>query len=282
MEPRERLGKALRRLISVFQRNVRDGSIGFNNFPSCQRQPAVTDIGVGSDSRQEAESPMKLITRSVHMLRHVFIVDLFQQMLLHVGDCLLHCRDPLHTFPSCRDILYRFGDIFAFGTEDGIKDLACKIAEEKGFIAAKGPVSLEIALPDDAETEVKIPNSAYILKTRIIENTRELEYNNHSWFCPIEVLDGGEITAGNPGGINGPLRMKKAGSSGSKELKRLMTDLKIPESARQNILFIQKDGDILWLPGFGHGIGFTNAISREKYMADGKSGAFVRIAIERQ
>ena len=76
--------------------------------------------------------------------------------------------------------------------------------------------------------------------------------------------------------------MKKAGSEGSKELKRLMTDLKIPESARQNILLFQMDGDILWLPGFGHGIGFTNAISREKYMADGKSGAFVRIAVERQ
>ncbi len=145
---------------------------------------------------------------------------------------------------------YRFGDIFAFGTEDGIKNLACKIAEDK--------------------------------KTRIIENACELEYNNHSWFCPIEVLDGGNITAGNPGGISSQLRMKKAGSEGSKELKRLMTDLKIPESARQNILLFQKDGDILWLPGFGHGIGFTNAISREKYMADGKSGAFVRIAVERQ
>ena len=177
---------------------------------------------------------------------------------------------------------YRFGDIFAFGTEDGIRKLACKIAEDMGFLVSDGPVELTVELQKKPETEVKIPNSAYILKTRIIENTRELEYNNHSWFCPIEVLDGGGITAGNPGGIMRPLRMKKAGSEGSKELKRLMTDLKIPESARQNILFIRKDGDILWLPGFGHGIGFTNAISREKYMADGKSGAFVRIAIERQ
>ena len=177
---------------------------------------------------------------------------------------------------------YRFGGIFAFGTEDGVKELACKIAEDKGFLVAGGPVSLEISLPEGGETEVKIPNSAYILKTRIIENACELEYNNHSWFCPIEVLDGGNITAGNPGGISSQLRMKKAGSEGSKELKRLMTDLKIPESARQNILLFQKDGDILWLPGFGHGIGFTNAISREKYMADGKSGAFVRIAVERQ
>lgn len=177
---------------------------------------------------------------------------------------------------------YRFGGIFAFGTEDGVKNLACKIAEDKGFLVAGGPVSLEISLPEGKETEVKIPNSAYILKTRIIENACELEYNNYSWFCPIEVLDGGNITAGNPGGISSQLRMKKAGSEGSKELKRLMTDLKIPESARQNILLFQMDGDILWLPGFGHGIGFTNAISREKYMADGKSGAFVRIAVERQ
>jgi tRNA(Ile)-lysidine synthase len=80
--------------------------------------------------------------------------------------------------------------------------------------------------------------------------------------------------------------MKKAGSKGSKELNRLMTDLKIPESARAQILFVKKDDDILWLPGFGHGVGFTNAVSFERYTASGqggdRSGAFVMITVERQ
>ena len=180
---------------------------------------------------------------------------------------------------------YRHCDVFAFGTEEGIKSLAVKIAEDMGFIVSEGPVNIELSLPnaeDQDENDAKIPHSLYILKTRIIENGEDLEYNNCSWFCPIEAFSEGKITAGNLGGTDTPLRMKKAGSSGSKELKRLMTDLKIPESARHKVLFIQKDGEILWLPGFGHGIGFTNAFSRGKYMADGKSTAFVRIAIERQ
>ena len=181
---------------------------------------------------------------------------------------------------------YRFGDIFAFGTADKIRDLACKIAEDMGFMTATGPVEMGIEAESCDGNATKIPNSAYILKTRIIENAREVEYNNHSWFCPIEALAGGKITLGNIGGTGSALRMKKAGSKGSKELNRLMTDLKIPESARAQILFVKKDGDILWLPGFGHGVGFTNAVSFERYTASGqggdRSGAFVMITVERQ
>ena len=204
------------------------------------------------------------------------------------------CFDLIGSAPSGEAFLdmpfgrkaYRHGDVFAFGTPDGIRELACKIAEDKGFLVSEGPVELDIEVPGDAETAVKIPNSAYILKTRIIENTRELEYNNHSWFCPIEALAEGKITLGNSAGTGSALRMKRAGSNGSKELNRLMTDLKIPESARAQILFVKKDGDILWLPGFGHGLGFTNAVSLDKYIASGQDGAgsgtFVRIALERQ
>lgn len=66
-----------------------------------------------------------------------------------------------------------------------------------------------------------------------------------------------------------------------------MTDLKIPESARGNILFMADGGDVLWLPGYGHGVGFTNAVSHEKYIANGRSGdpgseALVMFTVERQ
>jgi len=180
---------------------------------------------------------------------------------------------------------YRYGDIFAFGTSGSIRSFAGSIAERMGFFATEGPVELEIPLPLSDETEIKIPGSPYILKARRIENTGELEYNNHSWFCPIDAFAEGKITTGNPGGIKDALKMKRAGSAGSKELNRLMTDLKIPASARTQILFVRKEGDILWLPGFGHGLGFTNAVSYGNYIAErqgGESEAFVRIAIERQ
>ena len=102
----------------------------------------------------------------------------------------------------------------------------------------------------------------------------------------MNALSGGRITLGNTDGTGSSFRMRRAGSAGSKDLNRLMTDLKIPESARAQILFVKKDGDILWLPGFGHGVGFTNAVSFERYTASGqggdRSGAFVMITVERQ
>ena len=232
-------------------------------------------------------------SRAVRALWQETFGDLIDFEESNLNDCF----DLIGSAPSGEAFLdmpfgrkaYRHGDVFAFGTQEGIRSLAVKIAEEMGFFVADGPAELEITLPEGGnkdENNAKIPHSLYILKTRIIENTRELEYNNFSWFCPIEVFSEGRVTAGNPGGIDTPLRMKRAGSSGSKELNRLLTDLKIPESVRSQIIFIRKDGEILWLPGFGHGTGFTNAVSYEKYTAagqsEGKSGTFVRIAIERQ
>ena len=103
----------------------------------------------------------------------------------------------------------------------------------------------------------------------------------------MDVIREGGITLGNCNGTGTGLRMRKAGSGGSKEINRLMTDLKIPESARKQIIFIEKNGEILWLPGFGHGIGFTNAISRERYIEDMQSngkdpGSLIMFTIERQ
>ena len=185
---------------------------------------------------------------------------------------------------------YRHGDVFAFAAEDGVKALAFSIASDMGFAVSGGAVcvGLDISdIPQDGEYRKEIPNSALILKIRIIENKEELEYNNLLWFCPINALSGGKITLGNTDGTGTAFRMRRAGSSGSKELNRLMTDLKIPESARGNILFMANDGDVLWLPGFGHGAGFTNAVSREKYIANRASGdeeseALVMFTIERQ
>ena len=184
---------------------------------------------------------------------------------------------------------YRYGDYFGFAGKGGIEVLSCSIAREMGFLVADGPVNYGLDLsdiPEKSEFSVKISNSALKLRALRIENKGDLEYNNFSWFCPVDVFCGGEITLGNCSGTGTVLRMRKAGSEGSKELKRLMTDLKIPESARKQIIFFEKDGELLWLPGFGHGIGFTNENSRERYIAnmseDALTGVLVMFSIERQ
>lgn len=185
---------------------------------------------------------------------------------------------------------YRHGDIFAFTAGDKTADLAGKIAEDMGFIVSQDPVNIGIDLRDitkNGEICTKIPNSAINLKARIIENKGDLEYNNFLWFCPFDVLQDGRITLSNRNGIRSDLRMRKAGANGSKDLNRLMTDLKIPESSRGQILFIEDQGNVLWLPGFGHAAGFTNAVSRERYIAscNGEGSVpdtMIMFSIERQ
>ena len=184
---------------------------------------------------------------------------------------------------------YRCGDYFGFADKDRTGVLAGGIAGQMGFLTCGRPVNTEIGLqdiPENGGTVIEISNSALKLKAFRIENKGDLEYNYYSWFCPLDTLQGGTITLGNCNGITESLRMRKAGSEGSKELNRLMTDLKIPESARKQILFFEKDGEVLWLPGFGHGIGFTNAVSRERYTAGRPEGkapeTMVMFTIERQ
>jgi len=185
---------------------------------------------------------------------------------------------------------YRYGDIFAFVNAGGMGELAGKIAEEQGFFVSYGPVDLDISL-EDIETDegfsADIPNSALKLRVRIIENKGDLEYNNSSWFCPVEAFHEGRLTLGNCSGSASGLHIRKAGSAGGKDLNRLMTDLKIPGSARGQVLFIRDGGEVLWLPGFGHGVGFTNSVSRERYIAGradegAEPGRLVRFAIERK
>lgn len=233
-------------------------------------------------------------SRAVRMLWQETFGDLIDFEEGHLKDCYSLFESDI-TGETTLDMpfgrkAYRHGDVFGFVTANGTGGFAGKIASEMGFIVAGGPVKMELMLSDlqkKYEITTEIHNSPYILKTRIIEIGDELEYNNSSWFCPIDAGRDGKITLGNLAGIGTSLKMKKAGAKGGKELNRLMTDLKIPESARRQVLFIESDGDILWLPGFGHGIGFTNAVSRSRYIEDMQSEdksseALIRFTIERQ
>lgn len=164
---------------------------------------------------------------------------------------------------------YRYGDILTFVTADEVAIVSCSITEELGFVTAIGPVRNVIRLADVHNGEgftSKIPNSAIKIKALRFEKEGELEYNNLSWFCPEGAIGEDGITIGNCEGIGTAFRMKKAGAKGSKELNRLMIDLKIPESARKYVVFASCGENILWLPGYGHGVGYTDAISRSKYI----------------
>lgn len=233
-------------------------------------------------------------SRVIRMLWYETFGDLIDFEELHLNDCCsLLVRESngemMLDMPFGRKA-YRCGDFFGFSHGNEIPVLSGSIAEEMGFLVSKEPVNIDVDLSkvtDSGLGRFEIPESDLILEVRIIVNEAELEYNNLLWFCHAGAIGSGRITLGNIGGTGSDLRFKKAGSSGGKEIGRLMTDLKIPESARKQILFIKSEGDILWLPGFGHGVGFTNSVSRGKYIetrqCDGsRPDVLFAFSIERQ
>ena len=185
---------------------------------------------------------------------------------------------------------YRFGNFFCFSADKEAKDCAMAITSDMGLVAAGGPVTFSIPVPKtygkDGSIAVKIPNSDLYIYIYLFENKGELEYNNSSWFCPLEYAKDGNLALVNQAGDPKGRVFRKAGAAGSKKITRLFTDLKIPESARDGIVFVvRKDEDkILWIPGVGHAGGFTSELSRERFgqSSGDLSGDILRITLERR
>lgn len=175
-------------------------------------------------------------------------------------------------------IAFRYDNIFCFCMdEEGADDCACAIANQMGYLTTKGAVRIAL----EGEIAREMPNNDLSVTTRIIENNGGLEYNIYSWFCPADVYCKGNIVLANVAASDSQLLFRRAGSDSSKCLRRLFTDLKIPKRARDYVLFAYSEDQVLWLPGGGHAIGFTNCVSRERYEANGGTGALVEVRIER-
>ena len=185
---------------------------------------------------------------------------------------------------------YRIGNLFSFCREDSVGDVARAIASDMGLIAEEVPVSYTVPVPskegEDGAIAVKIPNTDLFIYIYLFENKGDLEYNNSSWFCPLELAADGNLTLVNLAGDPAARVFRKAGAAGSKKLTRLFTDLKVPESAREGIVFAAaKDSDkILWIPGVGHAEGFTSKLSRQRYgQSSGKNcGKLLKITLKRR
>ena len=133
---------------------------------------------------------------------------------------------------------------------------------------------------------VNIPNTDLYINIYLFENKGDLEYNSNSWFCPIDLAADGKLKMLNLAADPRNRVFGKAGASGSKKVTRLFTDIKVPESARDGILFVARENadKILWIPGAGHAEGFTSRLSRERYMqsAGTKAARMLKITLERR
>ena len=153
------------------------------------------------------------------------------------------------------------------------------ITGRMGYLVSEEPVSLDITDGLRADIGDLTVTAAAV----IVENGDELEYNNYSWFYPLNNKE--KITIANALAQEDDLKLSfaKAGSSGSKKISRIFTDLKIPKASRKNVLYVRSGDRILWIPGFGHSEGFTSAKSRDRYKEQScETGSFIRLEIERR
>ncbi|MDD3958674.1 MAG: tRNA lysidine(34) synthetase TilS [Oscillospiraceae bacterium] len=99
---------------------------------------------------------------------------------------------------------------------------------------------------------------------KIIENPNQVVYNNRTWYCPVRELSRVTMRAAEPKDS-----VRPAGSTGSKALRRYLTDRKVPVGIRKRLLVAVDRDSILWVPGLVHAEGFTDEISYGRYTATG-------------
>ena len=201
----------------------------------------------------------------------------FEQVNLE--DCMGINTGAVIDMPFARKAVRHEDKLFFCAGDDDLEKASCYLAEDMGFLTCKGSLDIKI----EPGIAIKIPESGITLKTEIIENSSELEYNNYSWFCPEDILSEGDvtITCGKACGLK--YKFRRAGSDTGKELRRLFTDIKIPLEARDSVLFARQGDRVLWIPGAGHAEGFTSSVSKDKFEAErGAAGRLLKITLERQ
>ncbi len=161
--------------------------------------------------------------------------------------------------PFGRTALSVEGLIGFFGDEES-NGLACAMSTYLGFPASSSDFSINVSIEDlKAGPKIfDIPGSDMVLKVSIVENTDLMVYNVFSWICPdYELVIGANPTAG---------AFQKAGNPHETDLKKLLSDMKVPRDARSHLLTVRREDKILWIPGIGHSEGFVSDRSRRNWL----------------
>ncbi len=111
------------------------------------------------------------------------------------------------------------------------------------FINIKPKLNLSVKITD--EGEYNCDNQVFIIqKTNDIPD-RFPKDSEYTAFIEINEIDF-ELRTRNNGDIIKPL-----GMNGKQKLKKYLTEKKIPKHEKDNMLFLCKDNEILWVPGYG-------------------------------
>ncbi len=107
----------------------------------------------------------------------------------------------------------------------------------------------------------KSGNRLFSVELKSVENPAQVVYNNRTWYCPVREIDG--VTFRKPRPQD---HIRPAGSAGGKLFRRFLTDRKVPAILRRGLIVAVRDHAVLWVPGFVHTTGFTDALSNARFL----------------
>ena len=173
--------------------------------------------------------------------------------------------------------LWRFEGLMGFCNKEDIEPLTIRLAEGEGLIASPS----EVNIPVKEGMCGKIPGTSLYITSNIVENIDNLSYNNHSWICPLDLpgLKGRPLAVRNGCGDS---KFTKAGALGGKLLKDVFADRKVPRPARGYVLAVTSEDTALWVPGIGHAAGFTDDLSRARFLEEGYEGRYLVVRISQE
>lgn len=147
--------------------------------------------------------------------------------------------------------------LLGFYGDEGPCGLSCAMATYLGFPAGvmDGYVLIRAGELQSGPKTVKLSDSGVFIEVSVVENSDSIVYNNLSWIGACDEL---VIGACPSEGI-----FRKAGSSCPSDLKKIMSDMKVPRDARGHLIAVSSGDRILFIPGIGHSEGFISPKSRE-------------------
>lgn len=150
--------------------------------------------------------------------------------------------------------------LLGFFGEEGVTGLACAMSTFLGFPAVSGALGIHISPKEleDGPRTYELPDSNLVIEASVVVNSEAIVYNNLSWICAEEDLVIGVSPA------DGTIR--KAGSLYNADIRKLMSDLKVPRDAREHLIAVSSGSEVLWIPGVCHTDGFVSSKSRQRWL----------------
>ncbi|MBR6960416.1 MAG: tRNA lysidine(34) synthetase TilS [Clostridiales bacterium] len=215
------------------------------------------------DASRLASYHMAIVSR---VIRHLYLyiagsLKDFEQVNLDRAYVILRSPSSVREDMPFGIVCFNVSGLFGFTKKDDTGRVFDLITELKGFVTAPEGTVIRIsreALKNGFAS--KIPDSSLQISGRIIENCDNLEYNDYSWFCPMESVSGDIVISNSLCAA----RFCKAGGTGSKQISRIFTDLKIPRESRDRIMGVTAGDEVCFIPGIGHSRGFVSGSSRLK------------------